>query len=236
MTNDIFDLIQSCTSLDNLDELIDTANKIATHLEFDHVAFGLRKLYPTNGDSVSLLNTYSDEWDSIYISNNLVESDPVASYALHSAYPFLWSDLKSNSTTFWNSAREFGLNVGWSKPTQHPLNTTSLISFSRSSIELGDKELNCKYPLLLWASSIIEQKFIELSDRNNDSEYCFSLTCREKEVLKWSAMGKTVHEISIILGVSERTVTFHINNSIKKLNAGNKTSAVAKAIIHKLIY
>lgn len=55
------------------------------------------------------------------------------------------------------------------------------------------------------------------------------LTDRELETLKWLKLGKTSWEISVILNISERTVNFHINNIIKKLNATNRTHAVAIA-------
>lgn len=235
MNNYIHDLIQFCSNVNSLDHLSDKAFKIATELEFEHIAFGNRTLHPTNQSSVVLLNTYHDDWKKYYVECNLVDSDPVASHALRSAYPFIWSELKTSSSLFWDSASEFGLNIGWSKPTHHSFNSTSLLSFSRSSIELGDKELRSKLPYLLWASTIIEQKYFELSSLDNQSDISISLTSREKEVLQWSSVGKTVHEISIILGLSERTISFHINNSIKKLNTSNKTSAVAKAVTHRLI-
>ncbi len=216
--------------------MFDKAHKIATELEFEHVAFGCRTLHPTNEDPVVLINTYHNDWEKHYVECNLVDSDPVVSHALRSVYPFIWSELKVNSPSFWNSANEFGLNIGWSKSTHHTFNSASLLSFSRSSVELGDNELNSKLPYLLWASSAIEQKYFELSRSTNSSDISVSLTAREKEVLQWSSIGKTVHEISIILGLSERTISFHINNSINKLSTSNKASAVAKAIIHRLIY
>jgi len=52
---------------------------------------------------------------------------------------------------------------------------------------------------------------------------------REKEVLRWTAEGKTAYEIGQILQVSERTVNFHINNVVNKLGASNKTQAAVKA-------
>jgi DNA-binding CsgD family transcriptional regulator len=55
------------------------------------------------------------------------------------------------------------------------------------------------------------------------------LTNREIEVLNWLKLGKTSWEVSLILNVSERTIYFHTNNIIKKLNAGNRTHAVAIA-------
>jgi DNA-binding CsgD family transcriptional regulator len=56
------------------------------------------------------------------------------------------------------------------------------------------------------------------------------LTAREREVLTWVGRGKTSAEIAIILGVSERTVNFHCDRAVRRLDAINRTHAVAKAI------
>jgi len=62
-----------------------------------------------------------------------------------------------------------------------------------------------------------------------------ALTAREREVLCWTAEGKTACEIGLILSISERTVTFHINNVLVKLRATNKVQAVVKAVSAGLI-
>ena len=62
-----------------------------------------------------------------------------------------------------------------------------------------------------------------------------SLTSRELEVLSWVKEGKTSWEISKILKISERTINFHVNNVKKKLNAGNRMSAVAQAMHFGLV-
>jgi DNA-binding CsgD family transcriptional regulator len=59
---------------------------------------------------------------------------------------------------------------------------------------------------------------------------CTPLTNREKEVLNWIKIGKTNWEISMILGISERTVKFHVINILHKLNTSSRSHAVAKAI------
>jgi LuxR family transcriptional regulator len=61
------------------------------------------------------------------------------------------------------------------------------------------------------------------------------LSNREIAVLRWTADGKTSSEISCILNIAERTVNFHINNVITKLNAANKTSAAIKAAMLGLL-
>ena len=56
------------------------------------------------------------------------------------------------------------------------------------------------------------------------------ISVREKEVLNWLKQGKSSWDISVIFGISERTVNFHINNIMRKLNVVNRTQALAVAI------
>ena len=49
------------------------------------------------------------------------------------------------------------------------------------------------------------------------------------------AAGKTAWEASVILGISERTVRFHLNAAREKLDCATTTQAVAKAITQHLI-
>jgi len=70
---------------------------------------------------------------------------------------------------------------------------------------------------------------------NNNLEALPNLSKREKEVLTWSKRGKSSWEISAILNISERTVNFHVNNIMQKLNAVSRTQAVAVAIERGLI-
>ena len=61
------------------------------------------------------------------------------------------------------------------------------------------------------------------------------LTQRELEALGWSAAGKSYWEISVILGISERTVRFFMANARSKLNAVSNAQAVAEAVWQGLI-
>jgi DNA-binding CsgD family transcriptional regulator len=61
------------------------------------------------------------------------------------------------------------------------------------------------------------------------------ISARELDCLKWIAAGKTAWEASVILGISERTVRFHLNGAREKLNCMTTTQAVAKAVSQQLI-
>jgi LuxR family transcriptional regulator, quorum-sensing system regulator SolR len=62
-----------------------------------------------------------------------------------------------------------------------------------------------------------------------------TLTAREVEVLRWTAEGKISMDISDILGITERTVNFHIGNCMRKLGATSKTSAAVQAALWGLL-
>jgi DNA-binding NarL/FixJ family response regulator len=57
------------------------------------------------------------------------------------------------------------------------------------------------------------------------------LTEREREVLRWLAGGvASTRELARRLGVTERTVKFHIGNVLEKLQVGSRAEAVALAL------
>jgi len=61
------------------------------------------------------------------------------------------------------------------------------------------------------------------------------LTPQELECLKWCKDGKTNWEISEILKVSSKTVEFHLKNTMRKLGAANRITAVIVAIREGII-
>jgi DNA-binding response OmpR family regulator len=62
-----------------------------------------------------------------------------------------------------------------------------------------------------------------------------ALNEREIQTLTWAARGKTSFEIAQILGLSKRTVDFHIDNARSKLGAATRVEAVTKAASGRLI-
>jgi DNA-binding CsgD family transcriptional regulator len=56
------------------------------------------------------------------------------------------------------------------------------------------------------------------------------LSSRELESLKWTMEGKTAWEVGMILGISQRSVAFHLGNAMRKLNSISKHQAVLRAL------
>jgi DNA-binding NarL/FixJ family response regulator len=83
-------------------------------------------------------------------------------------------------------------------------------------------------------STIIEARLSHVA-RDRVRSVLVALKERELECLTWSARGKSSSEIAGILGLSARTVDFHIENACRKLHVNTRIEAVAKAISERLI-
>jgi LuxR family quorum sensing-dependent transcriptional regulator len=70
---------------------------------------------------------------------------------------------------------------------------------------------------------------------DNTHDNAQPLTPREREVLRWVARGKSSSNIAELLGISSRTVNEHVTSSVRKLNANNRTHAVALALRERII-
>lgn len=74
----------------------------------------------------------------------------------------------------------------------------------------------------------VSSKFLE---RMNSPQ----LSDREHQVLHLVATGKTNQEIGEVLSIASGTVKFHINNILSKLEVGDRTGAVVKALKRGII-
>ncbi|WP_454724548.1 MULTISPECIES: response regulator transcription factor [Cupriavidus] len=77
-------------------------------------------------------------------------------------------------------------------------------------------------------TSIVETRLARVA-RTRHGLPDVQLSEREVEALVWSARGKTSGEIATILGLSKRTVDFHIDNARQKLGVATRIEAVVKA-------
>jgi DNA-binding NarL/FixJ family response regulator len=72
--------------------------------------------------------------------------------------------------------------------------------------------------------------------RNDVWPKLVDMTNREAELLTWAARGKTSAEIAIIVGLSKRTIDFHLDNARIKLGAATRIEAAIKAVTGRLIH
>jgi len=83
------------------------------------------------------------------------------------------------------------------------------------------------------AGLILTERLMQLCDPPEQA--ALHLTARERDSLALVAEGKTDWEISVILGVSEATARFHVDNGRRKLGATTRAHAVARLVNRRLI-
>ncbi|MFS1436205.1 MULTISPECIES: autoinducer binding domain-containing protein [Vibrio] len=231
----IEDYIQQLLTCESKEDVTKTLQAAASFLGFDYFAYGIKTKLPITSPRVEMLNSYSDKWNDQYINKGLALQDPLISLGMQRSHFIIWDNVIDESAHFWQQAKLHGIHAGWSKSTHFPGGAASLLSFSRGESDTPIKEINANMPYLLWIASIADSCMEKVLDINTTPSPSTHLTPREIEVLKWTADGKTMSEIGIILNVSDRTAEFHLANAAKKLGAPNKTSAAVRAALLGLI-
>ena len=74
-------------------------------------------------------------------------------------------------------------------------------------------------------------KAIALSTNGSEAHTGKVLSRREVECLQWLASGKTLFEAAKILGISERTIRFHVNNARERLGVSTTVQAIVSAAL-----
>jgi LuxR family quorum-sensing system transcriptional regulator SolR len=110
-----------------------------------------------------------------------------------------------------------------------------LLTLARSNEPLSTSEVSQLGKRVLVATNLFHALMCRSLEPKLLPGVQISLTPREREVMRWTGEGKTAHSIGDILNISERTVNFHINNVLAKLNSTNKVQAVVKACLLGLI-
>lgn len=214
----------------SMQSLVQVLRDITGELGFDHCSYVLRQPLPIAQPAVYWGSTYPQAWLDRYMAQNYLERDPLVQNALASDVPVVWSDRSvERLPEFWEEARSFGINHGWAVSSRGRDHTVGLLTVARERVAVSAGELEQSEMRLLWLAHTMHGVASLLPDVAQP--VMEPLSAREREVLLWSAAGKTADEIGLILAISTRTVTFHINRCIAKLGAANKTEAVSKALV-----
>lgn len=209
---------------------------LARRLGFDHCAYGMRSPLPLSRQRIVMINNYPARWQSQYAQRNYLAVDPTVQHALKSPLPILWSEeFFAGARDFWEEARGHGLRYGWAQPCRDVNGTLGMLTVARSNEALSDEEMQEKNFRLAWLTQIAHLAMTRVLIKRLVPEANVKLSCQETTVIRWTAEGKTTAEISVIMGLSVRTVTFHIGNVVKKLNASNKTAAAVRAAVLGLL-
>ena len=175
--------------------------------------------------------------DRTYISEQLRPVDPVVEeHRLHFGLQY-WPDSYEKhpeARQFIMSASDYGLKTGYSYGLKTESGDgASLFSFGGRSMERSRRTFHILRRIVPHLHQALVRVVAPL-DHLQEVTYG-KLSPREKEVLLWIKEGKTTSEISSTLSISERTVKFHVRNTLRKVRASTRAQAVAVSLEKGLI-
>jgi LuxR family quorum sensing-dependent transcriptional regulator len=246
--------IEACTTLDELRELL---QKIAEQYGFS--SFNFIDVGQPHIDKPFYFGTVKEAWTQDYTRNNFFVVDPCIQRVRKTNTPFSWGSIllptvhgprKPGAVRTMEAARDHGFTEGLVIPYHFRDHLgrmhSSLGSFfwedaaSRFTFMLSERRHELHLVMIYWVQRAVDlvaqsQRGSVSIIRGHQDDSGVTLTDRERDMLAWAARGKTVADTADILKISEETVETHIRNAMRKLDATNKTHAVAKAIYLSLI-
>jgi DNA-binding CsgD family transcriptional regulator len=212
---------------------------------YDKAVFSLMTDHPSIGEKAlhGFLTVYPEDWMKHYRQYNCHEVDPVFQLIISRPGAFFWSQaisklsqtprfqgrVRNEWQKLLRDAADAGVADGISISIVNASGEIAGFGVSRAQSE-GEHNIKSLADIFL-LSSVFHDKYLGFYEADAAPQ----LTEREKDVLSWSAAGKTDWEIAEITGISRATVRFHWNNIFQKMGMNNKMAATVNAVRRKLI-
>lgn len=225
----------------DFNDALDILMALTSDLGFTQVLYAYLPVRPQlpNGEWLPLklnVRNFPAGWEDGW--KQFMTVDPYYRACFDGTLPIDWSDVQSKGDL--NAPQraacaylgDFGLSRGTTVPVHLPFGRFAVMSaiVDRSCADWHSIRDNAREPLFrlmhIFTKVIHDLHFEDQIEVVRGAR----LTPRELECLRWASAGKTSGDISIILDRSIETVRLHIKNAIAKLDATNRSQAIAKAV------
>jgi DNA-binding CsgD family transcriptional regulator len=238
-SDSIFEVIERICRATKFAVGSDVLRDAIVEMGLSHVAYAAVNLPSIKRVRPLVAVTYAAEWQKHYEQEGYVNIDPVVRAGLGGVLPIDWSTIRSDDplvVKFFGEAQEFKIGrMGLSVPIRGNHGEFALFNVTA---DVGPGEWRKRLPRLSRDLMLLAYQFhdwaVKVEGMGTDVALDL-LSAREKDCLRWRSQGKTDSDIAQLLGISQSTVKFHLENSRTKLGAANTTHAVSKAIVHGLI-
>lgn len=183
-----------------------------------------------------IFSTYPKEWLAIYQEQKLYHIDPIIHHAKSTIKPFAWQsvikDIRTQDQQYFKLAKQYGIDDGYTFIVNDALGNSvflNLLCDSKSSVDIAYFDTHCSKLQML----LIELYDLYLQEKKSVEYYrtkaYLLLSEKEIRVLVLGAKGLKYKEIALRLNISERTVKFHIQKIVEKLNVQSAKHAFLRS-------
>jgi LuxR family transcriptional activator of conjugal transfer of Ti plasmids len=208
--------------------------KFARTCGFDDFAFVCH-----GGTELTGISSYDPAWQSHYVKRNFGTTDPVVRLARRHMRPLTWSAKdaafkEQDRRKFFEQAESFGIRSGLTIPIPVAYGRFAVLSLASADSHASER-IEIVNPVC--AATAAALTYIRLGEAENHEggPVLPMLTGRQLSCLSWASFGKTMIETAILLGISENTVRFYLNEAKERLGASNTAHAIRIAVQRGLI-
>jgi DNA-binding CsgD family transcriptional regulator len=187
--------------------------------------------------SEATLITFPSEWERRYMAQGYFRDDPAVLASLQMREAFAWRDIavpaESRARHIMAEAADFGVRDGMTVPLHGgPLTgLCSALPDAPAQKERDEILAHGRMPLTV-LTLLVHERARQLFHRDASPRL---LTRRERECVRWLAVGKTGMEIADILSISNLTVTQHLKSAMRKLDASTRAQLAVRAVALGLV-
>lgn len=223
--------IERCETHNTLSPLISDFSHAIASFGFQYFMMTRLPAIGEDAEPYIVAHTWPKEWLNRYREARYFWHDPVSMYSFTSPRPFSWKEARNGSrrtriaSQISSEAKSIGLFDGLGFPVGDASCVQAVVSLGADqTVHLETISRSMLHLVCLHA----EMRAVEIQEKTRAA--FARITEREREVLRWTANGKSATDVGVIMDLSERTVKGHLANARQKLQASTTTHAVAKAL------
>lgn len=231
----IDELIQLCET-ECFDDWLASLKTLTLKLGYSNFLVGLKPGSAAPAQDVMIHSDYPVAWRTHYDAQAYMAVDPIVHHCLSSNRPLIWSRenyRQPAEAAFFEEATMYGLEQGLALPLHGPRGEAGMLCLKPD--ESGAQATSTIVQSLPMATMLRDYAIDWVLRAQAERSAPVHLTAREKEVLQWSAAGKTTWEIAMILSCTTSAIDFHFKNIRRKFQVSSRQMAVLRAIQQKLI-
>jgi DNA-binding CsgD family transcriptional regulator len=205
-------------------------------LGYDSVVYSLLTDHPSIGRKAGhgVMGNYPTDWMDYYMAKGYFAKDPIPKHAFTTSASYTWEHvvetcaISPRQKRLMLEAQEAKLLSGAAVALYGPNFEVAGVGLASSAG--GVKPSGDTLSVIRALSHQFRCAYSQFDLPRAAPPVQVYLTPREREILSFSAEGKSIPVIASILSLSGNTVNFHLKNVYAKLDVSTRQTAVVKAI------
>jgi DNA-binding CsgD family transcriptional regulator len=218
------------------DEVFALYQKVLRNLGYDSVVYSLLTDHPSLGRKAGhgVMGNYPRDWMEYYMAKGYFAKDPIPKHAFTTTAAYTWdhvvktSEISTGQRRLMHEAEEAKLLSGAAVAIYGP--NFEVAGVGIASTTGGVRPSDDTLSLIRALTHQFHIAYSQFDLQRALPERQVYLTPREREIMSYSAEGKSIAAIAAILSLSGNTVNFHLKNVYTKLDVSTRQTAVVKAI------